>query len=118
MQFTDLHIPSINVPRDLDLVKSTTVTSSASKKKSAITATAGAVSKCACLHPCDLEEFYNLVDTTRTVEQNRPNIYSNTILMTSNEVSHYSDSDIKVLNSIVKVGIIKMLELCRISHEN
>ncbi|VDN82300.1 unnamed protein product [Brugia pahangi] len=78
-QCRDLHIPSVGVPRDPDLVKSTTLTSSFSKKKSVV------ASKCACLHPCDLEEFYSLVDVTRTAQQNRPNSYSNTILMTSDE---------------------------------
>ncbi|EJW83208.1 hypothetical protein WUBG_05881 [Wuchereria bancrofti] len=85
-QCRDLHIPSVGVPRDPDLVKSTTLTSSSSKKKSVV------ASKCACLHPCDLEEFYNLIDVTRIAQQNRPNSYSNTIFMASDEEEDFFPS--------------------------
>lgn len=88
MLFSDLHIPSVNIPGDLgDLIKLTAITDSTDltlKKKSII------ASKCACFHPCDLEEFDNVVDSIRTAENNRPNSYSNTILMTDNEVSKLS----------------------------
>lgn len=68
----------MNVPGDPDR---TTVTGSGSKKKATI------ASRCACLHPCDLEEFYGLIDTTCTAEQNRPSNYSDAAHITDNEVS-------------------------------
>ncbi|KAM3727253.1 NALCN channel auxiliary factor [Dirofilaria immitis] len=83
-QCRDLHIPSVH--RDSDLMKLTTSTSSTSKEKSVI------ASKCACLHPCDFEEFYNQVDTTRTAEQNRPNSYLSTVLKTNNEEEDFFPS--------------------------
>uniref|UniRef100_A0A0R3RS62 TGF_BETA_2 domain-containing protein n=1 Tax=Elaeophora elaphi TaxID=1147741 RepID=A0A0R3RS62_9BILA len=75
-QCRDLHIPLVNIPGDPGLIK---WTNSVSKKKSMV------ASKCACLHPCDLEEFYNVVDIPRTAEQNRPSSYPNTILINSEE---------------------------------
>uniref|UniRef100_A0A8R1TPW0 Uncharacterized protein n=1 Tax=Onchocerca volvulus TaxID=6282 RepID=A0A8R1TPW0_ONCVO len=85
-QCRDLHIPSVSVPEDPNLMKLTTITSSTTKKQSMV------ASKCACLHPCDLEEFHSLVDITRTAEQNRPNSYSNTILITNSEEEDFFPS--------------------------
>uniref|UniRef100_A0A915PMY4 Uncharacterized protein n=1 Tax=Setaria digitata TaxID=48799 RepID=A0A915PMY4_9BILA len=77
-QCRDLYIPPVSAPRDAQSSKSTS-SSTASEKKSSI------ASKCACLHPCDLEEFQNLTDATSSAEQNRPNSYSSALLANTEE---------------------------------
>ncbi|VDK70958.1 unnamed protein product, partial [Litomosoides sigmodontis] len=79
-QCRDLNIPSVNVPGDPGRMKLTTVSSSSASKGKATIA-----SQCACLHPCDLEEFYSLIDTTCTTEESRPSSYSNTVHVMDDE---------------------------------